>query len=148
MKEKSDLELNEAHIIGCGRLNTYGEAIFPYNKRIYRTSAKNGKPQTKLICNVLVELIDIENKGSDEKPAHEYLFQVQGNHFDYIEKSYFKPNNLSSHRTFTTKLMGMVPFGEFCGTKEDFAQYYFSEVDKWQEKQKTKEKQRESESYE
>lgn len=129
MIEELEVELAEAHTIGSKKLNSEGEAIFSYNKRIYRTSTKKGKPKTKLICNVLAELINIENKGTQDKPAHEYLFEVQGNHFDYTEKSYFKPSNLSSHRTFTTKLLNMVPFGKFCGNKEDFAQFFMAEVD-------------------
>lgn len=129
MNNDLEMELVEAHEVGLEKLGSNDEAIFSYKKKIYRTSLKRGKPKTKLICNVLAKLISADNKGTQNKPAYEYLFQVQGNHFDYTKESYFKPSNLTSNRTFTTKLMGMVPFGEFCGNKDEFAQFFMFEVD-------------------
>ncbi|RUO73298.1 hypothetical protein [Idiomarina ramblicola] len=127
--------LKGAHAIGLTKLDSDNRTIFSYNKRIYRTSMQRGKPKTRLICNVLAELISIDNKGTEDCPAHEYLFKVQANHYDHTEKRYFKPKNLTSPRTFTTKLMGMVPFGKFCGNQDDFSQFFISEVDRLHTKQ-------------
>ena len=136
MGEQIDVDLGKAHVIGSMRLNPDGEAIFSYNNKIYRTITKKRKLETKLVCNVLAELIGIENKGAQDKPSNEYLFKIQGGHFDYVVESYFKPRNLTSNRTFTKKLMDTVPFGTFCGNKDDFEHYFMAEIEKFNAKRR------------
>ena len=124
-------ELNCAHKSGMAVLSESSDEdlIHHSDGKIYRTAIKNGKGKTKLICNALVKLTDIKNMGTDDKPAYEYQFSVQGQHCKAPTLNYFKPKNLTSNRTFTSKLMGMIPFGEFSGNKHDFSEFFMKEVD-------------------
>lgn len=137
MRDDLEDELTIAHIIGSKKvIGDIEDIIFSHDKKLFRTKLIRGKVKTKLICNVLPELVCIENKGAENKPAHEYLFRVKGAYFDYVEERYFKPKNLTSHRTFTTQLSSMVPFGKFYGNKDDFDQFLRDEFDQCHEKNK------------
>jgi len=124
-------ELDAAHKSGMEQLRN-GEGdylIHEYDGKLYRTIIKKNEGKTKLICTVVARLIDIKNMGTEDRPAHEYLFSVLGGSCHAPEMRYFKPKNLTSHRTFTTKLMGIVPFAEFLGNKQDFHDFFEKEVD-------------------
>lgn len=124
-------ELELAHGIGLKKIdNEINDVIFKCNEKLFRTKLVRGKPKTKLICNVVPELIAIENKGAEADPANEYLFRIRGAHFDSVYEIFFKPKNLTSNVSFTTRLLNTVPFGRFEGNKDDFHKYFSVEVDR------------------